>query len=245
MSKLEFVSPEGLRLDGRRVSEIRRVKVRLGHSSAGDGSAYIEQGNTKVLATVYGPHEAVRSKLDHDKVVLNCEYSVAPFATSERRQRSTSDKRNVEQSVLIRSALEGTIITALYPRAQIDVFVQVLQADGGTLAASINAATLALMDAGVAMQDFVCACTAGHVDGMTILDLNQQEAAAQGPDLTVAYCSKTEQVVLSQMTSRVHAEHFGELQRLAIMGCSTLAAIFNDVVASRVAELLPSLGPAG
>ena len=44
---------------------------------------------------------------------------------------------------------EAAILTELYPRSQIDIYVEVLQADGGNLCACINAATLALIDAGL------------------------------------------------------------------------------------------------
>ena len=47
----------GLRADGRRPLELRRIRMRLGVFSQADGSAYLEQGNTKILATVYGPHQ--------------------------------------------------------------------------------------------------------------------------------------------------------------------------------------------
>lgn len=48
---------DGLRIDGRRPKEIRKINIRLGVFGQADGSAYIEQGKTKVLATVYGPHQ--------------------------------------------------------------------------------------------------------------------------------------------------------------------------------------------
>ncbi len=43
--------------------------------------------------------------------------------------------------------------------------LQVLQADGGTRCAAINAALLALADAGVPLRDMVAACAAGYLDG--------------------------------------------------------------------------------
>ena len=49
---------------------------------------------------------------------------------------------------LIKQTFEAAILTELYPRSQIDIYVEVLQADGGNLCACINAATLALIDAG-------------------------------------------------------------------------------------------------
>jgi hypothetical protein len=55
---------------------------------------------------------------------------------------------------------QATIKTELYPRSQIDIFVEVLQADGGNYCACVNAATLALIDAGIPLKDYVTACTA-------------------------------------------------------------------------------------
>ena len=55
MNKL--ISDQNLRLDGRRASELRQIRCKLGVFSQPDGSAYIEMGNTKVLAAVYGPHQ--------------------------------------------------------------------------------------------------------------------------------------------------------------------------------------------
>ena len=44
-------------MDGRRPRELRKVACNLGTLQQADGSSYIEQGNTKVLASVYGPHD--------------------------------------------------------------------------------------------------------------------------------------------------------------------------------------------
>lgn len=47
---MEFVSPEGLRLDGRRPNELRQIKAELGVLQSADGSAIFEMGNTKVCS---------------------------------------------------------------------------------------------------------------------------------------------------------------------------------------------------
>lgn len=60
MAALELLSDEGYRADGRRATELRKVRARMGVFAQADGSAYIEQGNTKALAVVYGPHEVSR-----------------------------------------------------------------------------------------------------------------------------------------------------------------------------------------
>ncbi|KAJ0618451.1 putative ribosomal protein S5 domain 2-type [Helianthus annuus] len=54
---MEYVIPEGLRLDGRLAMEIRQLRAELGAVSRADGSAVFEIGNTKVIAAVYGHRE--------------------------------------------------------------------------------------------------------------------------------------------------------------------------------------------
>lgn len=83
----------GLRIDGRRPAELRKITSTTCVLSQADGSAYLEHGNTKVLAAVYGPREARhRALVLHDRAILNVELNVAPFSTGERRRRSKNDK---------------------------------------------------------------------------------------------------------------------------------------------------------
>ena len=53
----------GLRIDGRRPNELRKLTCKLGVLHQADGSAFLEQGNTKILASVYGPHDVSTSVL--------------------------------------------------------------------------------------------------------------------------------------------------------------------------------------
>ncbi|KAH9728711.1 exosome complex component rrp41 [Citrus sinensis] len=170
---MEFVSPEGLRLDGRRPTEMRQLRAEIGNVAKADGSAVFEMGNTKVIAAVYGPRE------------VRCEYSMASFSTGDRMRKPKGDRRSTEISLVIRQTMEACILTHLMPRSQIDIFVQVLQADGGTRSACINAATLALQDAGIPMRDIVTSCSAGYLNSTPLLDLNYVEDSAGGPDVTV------------------------------------------------------------
>ena len=129
-----------------------------------DGSAVFEAGNTKVLAAVYGPREApMRSDALHDRALVRCEFSMASFSTGERRRRTKGDRKSVELSLVIKQALEAAVLTELMPRSQLDVNIQVLQADGGVRSAAINAAVLALADAGVPLRDTMAACSAGYL----------------------------------------------------------------------------------
>lgn len=74
MSRIEYVNISGLRVDGRRPREVRRLQAEMGVFHKTDGSAIFEMGNTKVLAVVHGPREATR-RGEHDEAIINCEYS--------------------------------------------------------------------------------------------------------------------------------------------------------------------------
>lgn len=91
---MEFINPAtGLRLDGRKVNEIRRIQCKIGVLSRADGSAFYQQGNTRVIAAVYGPREVTqKSKVLHDRAIINCEFSMAPFSTGERRKKTKGDR---------------------------------------------------------------------------------------------------------------------------------------------------------
>jgi exosome complex component RRP41 len=100
------------------------------------------------------------------------------FATSERKKIRKNDRRSIEISLIIKQTFEGIIIRELFPKTQIDIFMKVLQADGGTRCACINAASLALIDAGIPMKDFVVSCAAGLIDETPLCDLNYIEDSA-------------------------------------------------------------------
>ncbi|KAF9617760.1 hypothetical protein IFM89_038522, partial [Coptis chinensis] len=229
-SEMEFVSPEGLRLDGRRPMEMRQIRGEVGAVSKADGSAVFEMGNTKVIAAVYGPREVQnRSQQMSDKALVRCEYSMANFSTGDRMRKPKGDRRSIEISLVIRQTMEACIMTHLMPRSQIDIFVQVLQADGGTRSACINAATLALADAGIPMRDIVTSCSAGFLNSTPLLDLNYIEDSAGGPDVTVGMLSKLEKVTLLQMDAKLPMETFETVMQLAMEGCKAVANYIREV----------------
>lgn len=214
------------------------MRAELGVIHSADGSASFEMGNTRVLAAVYGPHEVTnRSQALHDRALVRCEYSMATFSTGERRRRSKGDRRSTEISLVIKQTMEAAILMHLLPRTQIDIFVQVLQADGGTRCACINAATLALADAGVPMRDLVSACAAGYLNSTPILDLNYVEDSAEGPDLTVAILPTLGRVTLMQMDARLHIETFDTVSALAQEGCQGVAKYLQQVLKDHTLRL--------
>jgi|EP00090_Calanus_glacialis_P041009 exosome complex component RRP41 len=244
MAGFELLSDQGLRLDGRKAGELRRLQCRMGVYGQADGSAYLEQGNTKVLAAVYGPHDMRDSRLRalHDRVVVNCQYSMAVFSTGERKRRPRGDRKSQEMSQHLKQTFEATIKTELYPRSQIDIFVEVLQADGGNYCACVNAATLALIDAGIPLVDYVSACTASLVVDTPLVDVSSLEATTGGPELTVAAHPKSGQIVLLEMSHRFHMDHLDKVVEVALGGCRDIHTILDTVVRRHVANTGAQLG---
>ncbi|EIE24670.1 ribosomal protein S5 domain 2-like protein [Coccomyxa subellipsoidea C-169] len=222
---MEFVSPEGLRLDGRRPKELRALRCQLGPLPQADGSALFEMGNTKVIATAYGPKVADnRSQALHNRAIVKCDYAEAAFSTGNRRQRrGRGDRKTTELASTIRSALEHTILLDLFPRAQIGVSVQVLQADGGVLGACINAAMLALANAGIPLRDMIAATSAGYLESTPLLDLNFLESTGAGPEVTLALHTNLDKVVILTEDSTIAAEPFEAVTELAQQGCKAVA----------------------
>ncbi|KAL6767996.1 Exosome complex component RRP41 [Auxenochlorella protothecoides] len=235
---MEYVNTVGLRLDGRRPNEIRQLRAEMSTLASADGSATFEMGNTKVLAAVYGPREASnRAQTDTSKATVRCEYSMAAFSSGERRRRGKSDRRATETSLAIANTLEQNILTELLPRTQIDIYVQVLQADGGMRCAAINAAFLALADAGVPMRDSVAACAAGYLDGTALLDLNYTEDGGGGPEVAVALQTGLHQVLMLQTDSKLSMEVFEEVVELASNGCRAVAEFLRTTLLAHVGRL--------
>ncbi|KAK3844807.1 MAG: ribosomal protein S5 domain 2-type protein [Linnemannia gamsii] len=238
MSRTELLSPEGLRIDGRRPAELRKITSTTCVLSQADGSAYLEHGNTKVLAAVYGPREARhRALVLHDRAILNVELNVAPFSSGERRRRSKNDKRLLEMASFVKQTFEPVVIATLYPRSQIDIYLQVIQHDGGTLQACINATTMALIDAGIAMTDYVCACTAGWVEREAAIDLNYMEESSDTSEVTIAMLPKSGKITLTQMESRLHVDKLEEVFRLAGEGCKQMYEVMDKTIRDRAEDL--------
>eukprot|EP00002_Diphylleia_rotans_P039709 TRINITY_DN9278_c0_g1_i1.p1 TRINITY_DN9278_c0_g1~~TRINITY_DN9278_c0_g1_i1.p1 ORF type:complete len:248 (-),score=51.08 TRINITY_DN9278_c0_g1_i1:77-820(-) len=243
MSRMEYVSLAGLRIDGRRPGELRKIACSMGVFEKADGSAYFEQGNTKVLATVYGPREVTqRSKAMHDRAIINCEYILSTLSVNERRRKAKTDRRSQEISMIIRQTLETVVMTTAYPRSQIDVHLTVIQADGGTRCAAINAATLALIDAGIPLKEYVASCSVGYLDNHILLDLNYLEDSAGGPDIPVALLPQSNKITMLQLDAKLPLDKLELALETASAGCRAIHELMDAVVKQRTRQLVESRG---
>jgi exosome complex component RRP41 len=216
---VKLIDGKGLRVDGRGLNQLRPIKMEVGILDKADGSAYVEHGKNKILAGVYGPREAHPKHIAlADRAVVRCRYHMAPFSTEERKSPAPS-RRELELSKVIREALEPAIMSEYFPRATIDIFIEVLQADAGTRCAGITAASLALADAGIPMRELVAGCAAGKIDGKVVLDLSDIEDKKGEADLPVAFMPKSGMISLLQMDGSLSEEEFNQALEMSTDAC--------------------------
>jgi exosome complex component RRP41 len=131
------------RHDGRAANELRPLLIETGVVPNADGSAYIEMGRNKIVAGVYGPREMHPKRFSKPHMgVLRVRYHMAPFSVDPRRSPAPS-RRDTEISQVMIDAITPALFLERYPRSVIDVFVEIIQADGGTRCAAVNAAAVA------------------------------------------------------------------------------------------------------
>lgn len=187
--------------EGRGVNELREVKVTPGFNRYAEGSALIEWGHTKVLATVtvdprLPPH--LRGKGNRSGGWLTAEYALLPRSTEERspRERLYTGGRSQEIQRLIGRALRTVVDLSLFPNKTLIVDVDVLQADGGTRCAGIVAGYAALHQAANRMifrgelDEWpllfeLGAVSVGIIDDREYLDLEYSEDVVAQVDLNV------------------------------------------------------------
>jgi len=228
---------DGKRLDGRGFDELRPIKIEVGVLKRADGSCYFELGDNKVIAAVYGPREMhPRHAQDAKMAVLKYRYNMAPFSVDERK-RPGPDRRSVEISKVSREALEPVIIKEFYPKTEIDVYVEILQSDAGTRTAGINAASIALADAGIPMKDLVSSVAVGKIDGEVVLDLNAVEDNYGEADMPIAMVARRNTITALQMDGRMTKDEFEKGLKLAMNACQQIYELQRTALIERYSEM--------
>jgi exosome complex component RRP41 len=212
----QLISKKNLRLDGRKLDELRPIKLTVGVLKNADGSAYIEWGRNKIMAGVYGPKECHPKHMAlPDRALLKCRYHMAPFSVDDRKPPQPS-RREIELSKIIREALSPAIVLEDFPRTAIEVYVEVLQSDGSSRIASITAASAALADAGIPMRDLVVGCAVGKVQNKIVADVSDVEDKEGQVDLPVAFMPNLNLVTLLQSDGALTKEEFEKAFKLAL-----------------------------
>jgi len=230
---ITLLDEKGIRCDGRKIDQTRNITIKAGILKNADGSAYIEFGGNKIIAGVYGPRDIHPKHLaDSDTGVLRCRYHMQPFSVPERKNPAPS-RREIEISKVIKESLQPAVILDDFPRTAIDLYLEVLQADGGSRCAAIDAASVALADAGIPMRDMVSACAAGKVENTIILDVNNEEDQAGQADMPVALMPHLEKITLVQLDGMLTPDEYKKCLETAIIGCKQVYEIQRNALKAK------------
>ena len=225
-----LLDENGIRSDGRKVNETRKVTIKAGVLKNAGGSAYIEFGGNKILAGVFGPRDVHPKHMSNpDTGILRVRYHMEPFSVGERKKPAPS-RREIEISKLITEALRPAVMLEKFPRTALDVYLEVLQADGGTRCAALDAASVAIADAGIPMRDLVCACAAGKAADTIILDVNNEEDQAGQADMPIGYMPSLGKITLLQLDGVLTTDEYKKCIELGLEGCKQVYEIQKNAL---------------
>ena len=178
-----------MRPDGRsNKSTLRPLAAELSCLHRADGSAKFSSGQTSVLAAVYGPASATRECSNNSAVICvvfkhgnkqsqsssyGASSSAAPGSGSGSGSSNSAGYFTKERELehMFARSLSACILTSKYPRTVIEVVLQVLKADGSVVGVAFNAAVMALLDAGIAMN-YVPIATTSLVSNLAVVTLD-------------------------------------------------------------------------
>ncbi|WP_304632424.1 polyribonucleotide nucleotidyltransferase, partial [uncultured Muribaculum sp.] len=156
---------EGIRLDGRKTTEIRPIWIETDYVPGPHGSAVFTRGETQALATV-----TLGTKLDEKILddVLNqgkerflLHYNFPPFSTGEAKPVRGVGRREVGHGNLAHRALKR-MFPDNFPYV-CRIVSDILESNGSSSMATVCAGTLALLDAGVKMKKPVSGIAMGLI----------------------------------------------------------------------------------
>ncbi|TYH36001.1 hypothetical protein ES332_D13G234700v1 [Gossypium tomentosum] len=155
------------REDGRSQNQLRPLACSRNILHRAHGSASWSQGDTKVLAAVYGPKAGTKKNENPEKACIEVIW---------KPKTGQIGKPEKEYEMILKRTLESVCILTVNPNTTTSIIVQVVNDDGALLPSAINAACMALVDAGIPMKHLavaICCCVAKS--GYVILDPTKLE----------------------------------------------------------------------
>ncbi len=237
------------RLSGRKLDELRIVKVQRNFTRYAEGSVLFCMGETQVLCTASVLEKVPPFLKGKGQGWVTAEYGMLPRATHTRSDREAAkgkqSGRTQEIQRLIGRSLRAVIDMEALGERTIQVDCDVLQADGGTRCASITGAWIAVADAieGLLargeivkspLKDSVAAISVGMVNGHPTLDLDYPEDSGCDADMNVVMTGAGRYVEV-QGTAEGHAFDRQELNALLSLAEQGIQALKEKQRAARQA----------
>jgi exosome complex component RRP41 len=220
---VEFKRP-----DGRANDEMRPIEAKVGIVPNADGSAMYKSGDTIAIAAVYGPKKMHPQHQQNPAIgQLRCTYNMLSFSVSDRI-RPGLNRRATEIGKITEWALEPVVMLDKYPNMVVDVHIHITQADAGTRCAGINAASMALANAGIPMKDLVTSISMGKLDKTLVVDLTKEEEdyeEGEGPTDIPISMTKEGKITHLQLDGKISPEQLKEAIDMSKKPCKEIYEI--------------------
>ncbi|KAL5290695.1 hypothetical protein ACFFRR_010201 [Megaselia abdita] len=195
----------------------RKTFLKVGVLANVKGSAYIEYGNTKLIAAILPPREISKQVKKGSLAVINCEISYAQFAS-----RNMSSVKERTLSSALKKALEPVICRQEYPNFQIDVNVFVIQDDGCVLSSAINCSAAALMQGHIGMFDLITASTVLFYNNQILVNPTIEEEELLASEENSGGDEQMGSLILASLGSFNQIAQFSQRGFLKLISISTL-----------------------
>jgi exosome complex component MTR3 len=228
--------------------------LKTGIVSQANGSAFIEIGGTKVVASVYGPRPLYRvggadgaqqinfgqsggsqgattssggnfDKEFSDEAIITCDWKYSSFADSIEEY---GDENEREMGMAVAQALELAVIRKAYPKSSIDINILILQDDGACLSSAITCAGLALVHAGIQLYDLVPACTISiSPSNELLLDPSKLEEKTQRGQIQLAMMATSQEVNLLKQGGELTPDQTLAALKMGTQGCQHVHSLIK------------------
>jgi ribonuclease PH len=226
-----------MRIDGRKVDELRPYTFERGFAKFAEGSCLLKIGDTHMLVTATVEERVPPFLKGQGKGWVTAEYSMLPRSGRQRNQRELlkPNGRSMEIQRLIGRALRSVVDLHALGERTITLDCDAIQADGGTRTAAITAGYVALHDAlshlvrqrslkTLPLHEPIAAISVGIHRNNEILDLNYDEDSSADTDMNVVMTESGKFVEIQGTAEEkpFSAETLGKMLRLAKGGIDQL-----------------------
>ena len=234
-----------MRLDNRKLNELRSIKITPEVIRNAEGSVQIDMGHTRVICTASIDPVVPKWLQGSGQGWVSAEYGMLPRSTHTRisREKAMNSGRTQEISRLIGRSLRAAVDLKALGERQVQIDCDVIQADGGTRTASITGGFVALAMAlhflknqgalaTLPLKNYVAAISVGILNSSLLLDLNYEEDSACGTDMNFVLTNRDEFVEVQGTAegATFSKAQMDDMTLLATAGCRELFQKQADIV---------------
>ena len=245
----ETILEKGVRVDGRKMEEVRPITAEVGLLPRTHGSALFSRGDTQVLSVVTLGSVSLQQTIEgmtgeeHKRFMHHYNMSINPFATGEVKRIGSPNRRDTGHGALVERSLVSVIPDESEFPYTVRVVSEVLAANASTSQAALCASTLALLNAGVPLKDAVAGIAMGLLSDekkfQVITDMRAVEDFYGEMDFKVAGSKKG--VTAIQMDTKLEGISFEIIEEALKQGKRARIEILEkmEAVLPEVGEMSP------